>query len=57
VADATENYWCAGDAAVVASRIFDVIDDPELGPIVFEPFLASPPEEAPADPGPPASGG
>jgi hypothetical protein len=54
--DATNTWWCTTDPAAIGARLFDVFDDINLGPILFDPFLSAPPPTAPADPGPPAEG-
>jgi hypothetical protein len=39
------NWWGASDAAAIRARIFDKGAEPELGTVLFEPFLAEPPAE------------
>lgn len=40
---ARENWWGTADAAVIRARIFDKGLEPELGAVLFEPFLAAAP--------------
>ncbi len=40
---ATGNWWGTVDAAAIRSRIFDRRMEPELGEVLFEPFLSAPP--------------
>ncbi len=47
---AAGNWWGTADAAAIRSRIFDRRMEPELGEVLFEPFLPAPP----ADGGDPA---
>ncbi len=37
------NWWGTDDAAAIRSRIFDRRMEPELGEVLFEPFLSAPP--------------
>lgn len=37
------NWWGSADAASIRARIFDKRMEPELGSVLFEPFLESPP--------------
>ncbi len=38
------NWWGTDDAAAIRSRIFDRRMEPDLGEVLFEPFLSAPPE-------------
>ncbi len=40
---ARDNWWGTTDAAAIRSKIFDRGREPELGAVLFEPFLAAPP--------------
>lgn len=40
---ARENWWGTADAAAIRAKIFDKGMEPELGAVLFEPFLAAPP--------------
>ncbi len=40
---ARENWWGTTDAASIREKIFDRNAEPELGRVLFEPFLAMPP--------------
>ena len=48
---ARENWWGSADAAAIRARIFDRRMEPDLGAVLFEPFLSAPP------PGPDVGGG
>jgi len=39
------NWWGSSDAAAIRARIFDKGVEPELGGVLFEPFLPGPPPE------------
>lgn len=40
---ARENWWGTADAEAIRAKIFDRRMEPELGAVLFEPFLAAPP--------------
>ncbi|MGE5188768.1 MAG: right-handed parallel beta-helix repeat-containing protein [Gemmatimonadota bacterium] len=40
---ARENWWGTTDAEAIRSKIFDRRMEPDLGTVLFEPFLAAPP--------------
>jgi hypothetical protein len=41
--DATYNWWCTIDPTVIASKVYDVYDDNNMGRVLFEPFLEEEP--------------
>lgn len=45
--DVTNNWWCSINEVNIATRIYDVYDDPVVGLAEFVPFLTEAPPDAP----------